>query len=103
MSIRGSSPPPSCPQDKDIDRFKLILILAVIGMSISVLDLVHRQVNYDIFLLDWEKPRLTVTPGNVKTLAPVSTWRKLFVTNEFNELQTIRIANFTVTICTTGT
>ena len=51
------------------------------------------QSNYDIFFLDWEKPRATLTPAGKKTTAPVSTWRQFFIANEWNELQTVRLTS----------
>ncbi len=44
-----------------------------------------------MFFLDWEKPRtVLVKGGGGEIAAPVSCWRSLFVTNEWNELQARR-------------
>ena len=54
--------------------FKLLLNFAVSCAAISIAHTVYWQCNYDIFFLDWEKPRATLTPAGKKTTAPVSTW-----------------------------
>ena len=68
--------------------------------TIGVAYLIQWQTNYDIFFLDWEKPRATTTPQGHMMNAPVSAWRKMFIANEWNELQTERLTSraFTLTL-----
>lgn len=82
--------------------------------------LIWRQVTIDIFLIDWEKPRVLGTlrskakpPTSAATtgsslsagstggigideqqLPNVSIWRTYFVANEWNEIQSTRIVHF---------
>jgi meckelin len=63
--------------------------LAAVGMAYTI----AWQCNYDIFFLDWEKPRATTTPQGQMMNAPVSAWRKMFIANEWNELQTERLTS----------
>lgn len=55
------------------------------------------QVNVDVFLLDWGKPRTIIDEYAKKREGPLSCWRQLFVANEWNELQTERITNIEAT------
>ncbi len=46
----------------------------------------------DIFVIDWESPKMF----RHKSMMPkqsVNPWRRLFIVNEFNELQTSRTLN----------
>ena len=48
----------------------------------------------DIFFIDWERARRVVPRGGGREeAAPVSCWRTLFVANEWNELQTLRLTS----------
>ena len=50
-----------------------------------MLYLVYSQINTNIFLVDWEKPKDTSS-----LVLPVSMWRTVLVANEWNEIQTMR-------------
>ncbi|GMH43204.1 hypothetical protein BSKO_11126 [Bryopsis sp. KO-2023] len=77
--------------DSELKHFQTAMILAAVGQSISLLRMIWRQVHYDVFFVDWEKPRRVLShKGAFEESAPVSCWRSLFVANEWNELQTIR-------------
>jgi meckelin len=54
---------------------KLVVILLKILM----------QTSYDIFLIDWEKPKKD--PKTQASTENVNVWRTIFLTNEMNELQ----------------
>ena len=54
---------------------KLLVILLRIGA----------QSSYDIFFIDWEKPKKD--PKNPKSSENISIWRTLFTANELNEVQ----------------
>ena len=88
------------PLDSDLEvtYFKTLLIIASVCAAISIAHTVHWQCNYDIFFLDWEKARATMTPAGKATTAPVSTWRQFFIANEWNELQTQRITSRDLTL-----
>ena len=52
------------------------------------------QTCLDIFFIDWERARRVVPRGGGREeAAPVSCWRTLFVANEWNELQTLRLTS----------
>lgn len=42
------------------------------------------QTTYDIFLIDWEKPK---RDPKTQSSGDVNVWRTIFLTNELNELQ----------------
>jgi hypothetical protein len=48
-----------------------------------------KQCSVDIFLIDWEIPKLTTVDSDAEagSRRAVSVWRKLFVANEWNDLQ----------------
>lgn len=52
---------------------------------------IWRQINVDLFLIDWEKPKQHSSSSDHSN--NVSVWRKLFVANEWNELATTRHVN----------
>lgn len=87
--------------DREVTMFKLLLIIAVVCAAVSMAHTVYWQCNYDIFFLDWEKARATLTPAGKATTAPVSTWRQFFIANEWNELQTQRITSRSATLLLT--
>ena len=90
------------PMDSDsrVKMFKEVLDAAVGLAAVGMAYTIAWQCNYDIFFLDWEKPRATTTPQGHMMNAPVSTWRKMFIANEWNELQTERLTSraFTLTL-----
>lgn len=55
--------------------------------------MVWRQSHADIFLIDWETAHGTLLgkAGQPAADSPVSIWRTIFVANELNELQTVRL------------
>jgi len=72
--------------------------ISFVGVFLGTLFVIFNQMCADIFFIDWE-----ATPGRVHssnsntTQVSVSTWRSLFVANEFARLQTERIINFNLT------
>ena len=72
---------------KQVKVFKEMLDVAVSLAAVGVAYLVYWQCDYDIFFLDWERPRTSSTPSGKIDAAPVSAWRKMFIANEWNELQ----------------
>lgn len=80
-------------------EFKELAMVACILYCCFLGFLVYRQCTYDIFFIDWEKPRWSFsTSGSGKDYYPISTWRTLFVCNEWNELQTSRLSSLEVTL-----
>jgi len=89
------------PEDHRIGGFYMILRVACIFQVVYVCFVVHRQVNYDIFFIDWEKARQGPSQGMTsKHYHPISVWRTLFVCNEWNELQVQRITSQEFTLIT---
>jgi hypothetical protein len=41
----------------------------------------------DIFFIDWETPKVYLVNNNTKRKSAVSPWRRLYLANEFSELQ----------------
>lgn len=74
--------------------FIVLLVIAFVFRFISVLYIIWKQVTIDIFLIDWEKPKVLAhgeLPGSqTHQEAPVSIWRCYFVANEWNEIQCLR-------------
>lgn len=74
--------------------FIVLLVIAFVFRLISVIYIIWKQVTIDIFLIDWEKPKVLAQgelPINqAHQEAPVSIWRCYFVANEWNEIQCLR-------------
>lgn len=49
------------------------------------------QGSLDIFFIDWETPKNYQLTSNSAPVKGVNPWRRLFVANEFNELQNMRL------------
>ena len=49
--------------------------------------IIFEQSSMDIFAIDWETPKLFVSGSRTPKLS-VSPWRRLFIINKFNRLQT---------------
>ncbi|XP_056381501.1 meckelin-like isoform X2 [Hyla sarda] len=68
------------------------VIYLSVAFSLKALELIHllvSQLTYNIFLIDWEKPK-DKTPSNTQGKSNVSIWRTILVANEWNEIQTYR-------------
>eukprot|EP00003_Mantamonas_plastica_P003858 TRINITY_DN13032_c0_g2_i5.p1 TRINITY_DN13032_c0_g2~~TRINITY_DN13032_c0_g2_i5.p1 ORF type:complete len:838 (-),score=230.14 TRINITY_DN13032_c0_g2_i5:794-3010(-) len=85
------------PAKGDLERFVVILSLAFVGKTIHVLYLLWRQINMDIFFMDWETPKRKFDESS-REVDIISVWRQLFVANEFNEMQTMRVINVEFTM-----
>lgn len=61
---------------------------------VELVRLIWKQTTIDIFLVDWEKPRIASNQKQVGLMATqkqtVSIWRSYFVANEWAEIQTKR-------------
>ena len=105
--------------------FVALIVGAFVLKLIDILHLIFTQTSYDIFFIDWERPK-TSQESYVNNLLPmlrtkesekkesakekllrddelndynrVSCWRLLFVANEWNELQTFRKINTTLNL-----
>lgn len=55
------------------------------------------QSGFDIFLIDWERPKLPYEHNGQEKLG-VNAWRSLFLMNELNELQIYKIINIEFTL-----
>ncbi|KAJ9523189.1 hypothetical protein QJQ45_024081 [Haematococcus lacustris] len=86
-------------QDSELYNFRVTVIIAIIGQSLALLYRLHRQINVDIFFLDWEKPRSVLSrDGGREEEAPISAWRMLMLANELAELQTTRVTSTAFTM-----
>ena len=87
------------PHDGEIGLVRDMLYAAVILQSLDVAMEIYRQVNADIFFIDWEKPRRVMLPGGSgEDEAPVSVWRVLFIANQWGDYQARRLTSPTLTI-----
>eukprot|EP00743_Colponemidia_sp_Colp-15_P005392 GILK01005794.1.p1 GENE.GILK01005794.1~~GILK01005794.1.p1 ORF type:complete len:1050 (-),score=117.21 GILK01005794.1:142-2940(-) len=83
------------------ELFFIVTSLVIACQTVRVLDILHQQTSADVFLLDWEKSRgrFEGQQGNQRgDVAPVSVWRSLFITNEYNELQATRDISVELTL-----
>lgn len=85
------------PGDNDFTEFQVLLTVGTIGISVSFAHAVFMQCCQDIFFIDWEKNKMTLTASGAKEYSPVSAWRTIFICNEYNELQGTRITNIELT------
>eukprot|EP01138_Halocafeteria_seosinensis_P016103 gb/GECG01016432.1/.p1 GENE.gb/GECG01016432.1/~~gb/GECG01016432.1/.p1 ORF type:complete len:1154 (+),score=113.07 gb/GECG01016432.1/:1-3462(+) len=104
--------PPDLPdyEHSIYNAFTAIFALVFIGQLISILEILWRQTHLDIYFLDWETKRGPLMETNMDAIdqgaamrgrlkyAPVSAWRKLFMVNEWSELQTMRRINIPVNL-----
>jgi meckelin len=81
-----------------VKLFKELLDAAVSFAEIGVAYLIQWQTNYDIFFLDWERPRTSSAPNGKMDASPVSAWRKMFIANEWNEIQSRRVTSRELTL-----
>lgn len=91
------------PSLDDIDgvyeAFNILFFIVTIFQLVAVILRIIDQCNFDIFLIDWEKPSIeeneTITHNQDEEESKeysikkprVVAWRSIFVANEFNELQ----------------
>jgi hypothetical protein len=101
--------------------FRQILIAVFVAKCVHIVELVYSQTRHDIFLIDWEQPRDSReddTEGGgaprgreTSSLRPsantapgadpshgVSTWRTVFVANEWAQLQSARSISLEVSL-----
>lgn len=111
------------PQDYEEIPFVITLFVSFTLKLIDVIHLIFTQSSYDVFFIDWERPKVqsrladeddtnepmlksgVVARGgqkekqmnqDVRDHNKISCWRMLFVANEWNELQTFRKINPTI-------
>lgn len=111
------------PLSTQEESFRAMVIVAAALKAVDIIHLILVQSSYDIFFIDWERPRVDqgdatsamsvplankTTDKNAgkdkeklikddsKEYNKVSCWRTIFAANEWNELQTFRKINPTV-------
>jgi meckelin len=109
------------PDEQQEWLFPMLVLTACVIKAVDVLYLILLQTSYDIFFIDWERPKSSNNFNNrsnnpssqANQLRPAavvtnqleitsdqnkaaSCWRTLFVANEWNELQTFRRVNTTI-------
>jgi len=77
--------------------FVVNLYMMTFFQLISVLVIIYRQANADVFLIDWESSRSQAGNKEVNT-AGVSVWRSILIANEWNEMQTKRKTDIRFTL-----
>lgn len=95
--------PPNLPDYEDpiYNIFTAIFALVFTGQAIRIMEIVWKQTHLDIFFVDWETKRGPLMETNMDNLergakrqdlkyAPISIWRKIFMVNEWSEMQTLR-------------
>ena len=113
------------PSYQGEEHFRICLIIAFVLKIIDIAHLIAVQCSYDIFFIDWERPKDSNMSMNIgqeptkvsrsnekvreeakpsfdesKLQNRVSCWRSLFVANEWNEIQTFRKINPVVQLVT---
>jgi meckelin len=83
-----------------VTEFEVMLDVAVAFAAIAMAHTLYWQCNTDIFFLDWERPWTSAASaaGGKADAAPVSAWRKMFIANEWNELQAMRLTSRELTL-----
>ena len=83
-----------------VKEFEVFLDVAVAFAAIGVAHTLYWQCNTDIFFLDWERPWTSASAPSAgkHDAAPVSAWRKMFIANEWNELQALRMTSRDLTL-----
>eukprot|EP00658_Telonema_sp_P-2_P026901 TRINITY_DN2089_c0_g1_i7.p1 TRINITY_DN2089_c0_g1~~TRINITY_DN2089_c0_g1_i7.p1 ORF type:complete len:928 (-),score=164.55 TRINITY_DN2089_c0_g1_i7:556-3339(-) len=87
------------PSDPEISQDLLLYYVVTWGgVFVGTLMMLWRQTKTDFLLIDWEDPHGRVYDEHKHAIqAPVSTWRKLFVANEFARLQIVRLVDYNLT------
>ena len=78
------------PQNESIyaSQYQGLLITLVACKFLSLAYKIYfEQSVMDIFFIDWESPKSYLINNNTKRVTSVSPWRRLFLANEFSELQ----------------
>lgn len=93
------------PKNDEVEILEIMLIVGFVFKLLQVMELIYSQAEVDMFFIDWEMqktqqqqqqkgPRATQSITNDDFDRPVqdtgesiSAWRRLFVANEWNELQ----------------
>eukprot|EP00729_Bicosta_minor_P002578 gene2578-6998_t len=84
------------PQNDEVRLFEIMVALGSCMKLLHVVGLIVQQSTHDIFFIDWEHPRSAARRRNRKDAndedrgtetSEISAWRRLFVANEWNELQ----------------
>uniref|UniRef100_A0A2S2RB76 Meckelin n=1 Tax=Sipha flava TaxID=143950 RepID=A0A2S2RB76_9HEMI len=82
---------PSQDLEAVVNRYVVVAFLLKI---VELVRLIWKQTSIDIFLVDWEKPRILPNQKQIGTMTTqkqtVSIWRSYFVANEWAEIQTKR-------------
>ena len=81
--------PPLGSFEENYVQYEGLLFALTVCKSLSIFyRIVFEQSALDIFLIDWESPRMYQHPkGEQMPKSAVNPWRRLLVVNEFNELQ----------------
>ena len=85
------------PGDEDFRSFQVLLTVGAIGMSASFAHVVFVQCCQDVFFIDWERNKMTLTASGAKEFSPVSAWRTIFMCSEYNEMQSLRVTSIELT------
>ena len=67
--------------------FGILFLLRILSLFYSLI----KQMMIDVFFIDWENPRTLSKEEQSSPYPEAIGWRKIFIGNEFNELQLIRL------------
>ena len=87
---------PSVFLPRDIGPLISVLIATFVLLFLGRFHFLYKSTTYDIFFIDWEKPKILGANDMVKELSSVSVWRTYFMANEWNELYSVRKINPTL-------
>lgn len=73
--------------------FDSVYIAVIVTHIITIILKIAKQSSYDVFFIDWEKPKLEERQGVAVT--KVNSWRTFFVANEFKEYMQESVINIT--------
>ena len=79
------------PQEND-SSYKSILIIFIvvlIARLFSIFMRIIKQSSYDIFFIDWEKPKTEIRRN--RQIKIIEGWRTVFLANEYTEMQSERL------------
>lgn len=81
-----------------LEDFEIFVIFIFVGKLGGLIQRVWGQCKAELFFVDWEEPRVLRPDGSEQLL--VSTWRKLFVSNKWNDIMNDRDHNVPLTLLT---
>jgi len=82
------------PSGDDLIGYYVYIALGLLLKLVDVMITLYKQTHYDIFFVDWEKPKEMID----NTKKSPSVWRTLFVAKQWNKLSSQRLINLEFTL-----